>query len=142
MSLSEITEQLEKYQGFLENDPENIRLACDTAELFARLGQFNEARRIIRHSLEIHPNEAWLRFRLAAIYLKEENPTLARAILEELIEIGIDNASVRVMYAQALYMQNELIRAEEILLPIAEGFKRDDYPQAVDLLSLIRHHNS
>ena len=139
MSISDITEELERHLSSLENDPTNLRLVCDTAELFARTGQFSEARSTIQSAMHTHPDETWLQFRLASIYVKERNFSSAKFILESLMAKGIDNGSIRIMYAKVLIEFSMLLKAEELLMPIATGFLSNDYPQSVVLLNEIKN---
>jgi len=54
----------------LKKKPNDPNLACEAAQVYASRGLYNDAISTLKRGLDYNPDDAWLQFRLAEIYLQ------------------------------------------------------------------------
>ncbi|VAW67892.1 hypothetical protein MNBD_GAMMA08-1908 [hydrothermal vent metagenome] len=101
MDIQEIKAQLERYHGFLSQDPDNSRLICQIAQLQLQVGDFENAGMTLNTALEKQPDDTSLQFNLSHVYLAEGEFQKALDILSPLDQ-KINNSAIKYNLAYAL----------------------------------------
>jgi transitional endoplasmic reticulum ATPase len=95
----------------LRVSPDNIPLRRHLAELFAKLGRFDEAETAYREALAIAPRQVDLTLGLAGVYYQQEKNSAALVIAEDLIAQRDPPAGAYVLHARLLLRAGEPQRA-------------------------------
>ena len=109
--------QLERYKGFLTQDPHNTNLICQVAQLQLQLGNPQEALDSLTNALNDTPGDAGLQFNLASAHLALNNFQQAVDLLSVLNE-SIDNSALKYNLGFALTHIGEHERAHELFKQI------------------------
>lgn len=136
--VEEIRARLDRYAGFLRAGPSNARLLGEVADLHIKLGEIEQARRMIDQVLAAHPDDPGLRFRLATAAIASAQPDDAIAILQTLIGAGVTDPAIHYNLAYALMLSGRIEEARDALLQIADTVP--PLPQARLLLARVFHH--
>lgn len=137
-NVEEIRTRLQRYGGFLKQDPSNSSLAAEVAELHMRLGEFSEAQKVLDTALEAHPREPALLSCQANLCLASNNATRALEVLEGLLAEGVDHPSIRHNLAYALLLARRPADAKAQLDVIKD--RLDEVPRSLILLARTLHH--
>lgn len=129
--------RLERYRGFLAQDPENAGLAGEVADLHLHLGEFAEARQVLEKALASHPGHPQLLNTLASVAIASNQPVEAAKILQDLLQGGHDNPIIRYNLAYALVLGRHYTEARDILLPVVDDPRA---PEAPVLLARCLHY--
>lgn len=113
-----IQTRLERLQGFLEQDPDNLNLLAETADEAIKLGETGIALSAAQRILELHPNDNFSRLRLSSIAIAERNFAESLAITSALISEGLIDPAIRYNHAFALASTGEFADAKNILLSL------------------------
>lgn len=130
--------RLDRYSGFLQQDPANPNLIGEVAELHLQLGEPLEARRLLEQGLARHPAEPGLRFRLATVGLATGTPEESVALLTGLLAESPNNNVIRYNLGYAFMLARQFAEARDILSQIPENSA--DAPAAPVLLARALHH--
>ena len=133
----ELRSRLERYSGFLAQDPDNAGLANEVAGTHLRLGHFAEAREVLKASLTRHPLDPALLSTLASVAMASGTPLEAIDILQGLIQSGHDHPVNRYNLAYALLYARRFAEARDVLLPVVDN---PQVPEAPLLLARCLHH--
>ncbi len=133
----QLRSQLEKYAGYLTQDPENIHLICQVADLHLRLGEKDIARNILESELKKRPNDHALRFNLSNVAMASSQFDEAVDLLDGLLSEGVTAPAVRYNYAYALAFKGDYETAKDQLLTIKGN---EDVPKSSLLLGRMYHH--
>lgn len=97
----ELLEALDQYKSSLEESPSNIHFACCTANLYARLEQYNKAFETLHNAQKLNEEDHWLTFRLAALYMETGDIVNALLLANTLWEKNIRTQGLKTLIAQA-----------------------------------------
>jgi tetratricopeptide (TPR) repeat protein len=117
---SEAQEKLQRFEKFLKQDPNNIRLLEDSADLLISLGQPIEARKYLENALALKRGDEGLRFKLGSAYLASGEAEQAYEVYLNLLADGVKHPSVRYNQAYAAFNAGRPAEAVEILDEIEE----------------------
>lgn len=136
--MSPNTEKLDRLIGYLQHDPNNLRLLNDVVTTSLALAD-PRSRDFIDRLLALSDNGAEGRFHLAAWHLQQRQWEEAALLLQELLDEGLDNPGVRfnLAYAQAHRLQMQ--QAYDLLKPLVES-QDASTPRARLLLARACHH--
>ena len=113
-AMNALQEKLQRLQQFQQADPSNSQLLHDIGRTHMQLHQFQEALSAFDAALAIRP-EAIYAFDKATAWLAMEQYPQAKALLENLLEQGIDNAGIRFNLAYAsTYLGDSTASAEHL----------------------------
>ena len=135
---AEIRLRLDRYSGFLEQDPANSTLIGEVAELHLQLGASMEARRLLEQGLVQFPQEPGLRFRLATVGLATGALEESIALLTGLLAETPNSNVIAYNLGYAYVLARRFVEAKEVLCRIPE--KSIDAPGAPILLARTLHH--
>jgi len=113
-------ERLQRFEKFLQQDPNNIRLLEDSADLLLELGRPKQALKYFEDALALKRSDESLRFKLGSAYLASGDPERAYGIYKDLLADGVAYAAVRYNLAYAAFSAARPTEAIEILDAIAE----------------------
>jgi tetratricopeptide (TPR) repeat protein len=134
----QIRARLDRYESFAAQDPSNVSLLAEVAELRMRVGDFASAEAALDKALALSPGNPSLRSQQAVLAIASSQFERAVALSQELIAEGVTAAAVRYNLAYALMYLGRHAEAKEHLQAIS------DLPDAPDgaLLLLARslHH--
>ncbi|MEH6461582.1 tetratricopeptide repeat protein [Chitinimonas sp. JJ19] len=82
------TDKLARFLGYLEQDPDNIQLLLDTAELCFSAGDLAQGEALLDQGLAKWPAHPALAHRRALLCLQQNDPTTALALLNSLQGMG------------------------------------------------------
>lgn len=131
--------QLDRYLAYLQKDSQNIRLLSDVADLYLRMGEFAKAQTFIEKGMQIDPLDPFLLFHQSTVLLSTDQPVQAIEQLNKLLEMGVDNNSVRYNLAYAYFLTMNMESAKATLTPLINA-EHNDVPQADLLMARIEHH--
>ncbi|MDB5988177.1 MAG: hypothetical protein JWR16_3230 [Nevskia sp.] len=113
--LGEAQEKLQRFEKFLKQDPNNIRLLEDSADLLISLGQAAEARKYLEDALALKRGDEGLRFKLGSAYLASGEAERAYEVYQNLVADGVKHPAVRYNQAYAAFNAGRPAEAIEIL---------------------------
>jgi tetratricopeptide (TPR) repeat protein len=113
--------------GFLRQDPDNLTLLADLADLLLELDDAFEAERHVAVALALQPEDQGFRYRQAVISHRQGDLAQARALLDELVAQGVDEPGVRFERGRVQFAQGDFAQALQTLQPLCD-------PQALDEL--------
>lgn len=129
--------RLQRLEGFIEQDPDNVNLLADAAECALLLDDLPRARAHLQRALELVPGSAPLRLQLSSVAIAEGNFDDSLALTTALLDGGVDEAAVRFNHAFALV---SLQRHEEAL-PMLVRLHVESLPYPMVVRLLIRCHH-
>ncbi|MBL8474810.1 MAG: tetratricopeptide repeat protein [Methyloversatilis sp.] len=130
--------RLQRLEGFIERDPDNVNLLADAAECALSQGDLPRAREHLQRALELAPGNAPLKQQLSSVAIAEGNFDDGLALTAALLDDGVDEAAVRFNHAFALV---SLQRHEEALPMLARLHDEQvPYPMVVRLLIRCHHY--
>jgi tetratricopeptide (TPR) repeat protein len=127
MEPSDIEKQIDRFNKYLTQDPENLRLICQLAQLNLQLNNLEEARTILNNGLNLFPANDELLFIYSNILLTENKYNEAIITLRK---IGTTNPAVQFNIAYALLFNQEYEAAIKIftsLIDLDENFQNLKY---------------
>lgn len=113
-------ERLQRFEKFLQQDPNNIRLLEDSADLLLELGRPKQALKYFEDALSLKRSDESLRFKLGSAYLASGDPERAYGVYKDLLADGVAYAAVRYNLAYSAFSAARPTEAIEILDAIAE----------------------
>jgi tetratricopeptide (TPR) repeat protein len=117
---SPVAERLERFQGYLQTDPGNLRLRADLFELAMQLPDYALAQEQLTFALESDPlDHAW-RWRQAKLYVQQAQYVLAERILGELIADGADEPGLHCDLGRCLFRHGKFEQAAGQLRPLVD----------------------
>lgn len=128
---------LERIKGYLNHDPDNVKLLGDAADLCLQTGDFVSGKSYVQRALEIAPNSAELLHTLGLLELVSGEISQAHEIFARLVEGGIGHPAVRANLAYTLLLLGKPQAVPE-LLHDAESCVQDA-PEAPALLIRALH---
>lgn len=116
-SVSDNTMQLklERLRNYAQQDPRNLNLMAELADLAMAARKFEVARGAVGRALALQPDDPYFRLRLSSIALAEGLAEEASAITSELLAEGHGDAAIRFNHAYALVLQGEYEEALGLL---------------------------
>ena len=111
----------QRLAGFLEQDPENVPLRTDLADLLLELDETETARQHVEAALARQPQDGPLRYRRAVILHRQGELTQAHAQLSELLAQGVDEPVVHFEMGRVQFAQGEFARAIQTLAPLCQA---------------------
>lgn len=112
--------RLQRLDGFIEGDPDNVNLLADAADCALRLGDLPSARTRLQRALELAPGQGPLLLQLSSVAIAEYNFDDSVAITSALIGDGIDDAAVLFNHAFALVHLQRYDEALPVLQRLAQ----------------------
>lgn len=135
--LEQLQTRLERYRGFLAQDPGNPGLANEVAGLHLQLGHFDQAREVLSTALARHAGNPALLGTLASVAMASGTPVEAIEILQGLLQSGHDHPVNRYNLAYALLYDKRFAEARDMLRPVVDDPQIADAPL---LLARCLHH--
>jgi tetratricopeptide (TPR) repeat protein len=133
----ELQSQLDRFAGYLAQDPDNPDLANEVGQAHLRLGHFSEARDVLVRALTSHPVHPALRSTMASVAMASGQADEAIEILRGLIEGGYDHPVNRYNLAYALLYARRFAEARDQLMTVVDD---PAIPEAPVLLARCLHH--
>lgn len=129
--------KLQRYEGYLSSDPDNLQLRVDTIELALSVGQLARAQELAEQGLLLMPENFFLRARLGYVLLVRHEWVAASALFADLLarqpdKIVAHNLAFSLMQ-QGLYQQ-----VLDCLLPWVQG--EQIFPPSVATFIRALHH--
>lgn len=138
MNIDELRSRLQRYQGFLQQDPNNIKLISDVADLHLQLGEFEQARDLLEKGLTQWPSQPTLLSGLASLTMATSEPDVAIRLLNNMLEMGQNNPVIYYNLAHAYLYANQPDKAKQALIKIKDT--QSILPQIPLLLARAQHH--
>lgn len=136
--MQQLQQQLERYEGFLNQDPGNIKLIGDVLDLYIQLGEFQKAKTLLAKSLQDNPSDAGLIFRQATLSMATGEIDNAIEQYGKLIEQDRNDPSIYYNLAYAYGLQRRFDEALAQLDTIENA--ADVLPESLLLRARIFHH--
>jgi tetratricopeptide (TPR) repeat protein len=108
-------DQYQRYLGFLETDPENLNLLCETARLAPSLGYFREAIELCDRGLAIDKSNQELLSIKALSLLSNGQISDALALFEKLHSTDQESPVIRYNMAYCLALQTQPAQALQLI---------------------------
>ena len=108
-------EQIQRFEGFLKHDPNNLRLLFDLAQKYYAVGRLDDANALIERCISLSPEQVQFRHFQGSIFLAMNRGDLAIQSYEWLLEKGIDDDVTRYNLAYALFKEQQYDGAISLL---------------------------
>ena len=131
-----LIEQLEKYKGYLDVDPDNAGIICQVADLYVRLQDLASAKTVLADALSRSPLNNQLLFNMSNIAIAQSDFDYAIDVLETMISQGVEAPAIRYNLAYALAFKADYSGARDQLLLISDA---RELPQTYLLLGKMYH---
>ena len=131
---SNISPDLKRMLGYLEQDQANEFLTFDAIDLCLKEGQLDIAEQLLQEASKHWPGSAGVLNRAALIALRRNAPALAIVELEKILEKGLADVAVRYNLAYANYLIGNYERACEVLKPVLA--EDDQFPALTHIYTL------
>ena len=133
-----MSEQLQRMQSFLLQDPKNINLIQDCFNLSFELGKFDIAQTILDSATKNNIYNSLIQFYQSKIYLAAGQFKLACEVLNELIDSGVENSGI--IY-NLIWAKFNLEEFDELLSDLAK-YERylEEYPPITLIKVRALHH--
>jgi len=133
-----ISKKLDRLTSFLAQDPDNLNLLADVADIALRARDYAISRSAIKHALDLQPDDPYFKLRLSTLAISENKIEESLAITESLLQQGHNDAAIKFNHVFALV---SLERFEEAKGPLTELFLEDtDFPKLAHLLIRTHHY--
>ncbi|HYD61596.1 MAG TPA: tetratricopeptide repeat protein [Noviherbaspirillum sp.] len=86
--------RLARLQTYVESDPNNFSLLTETFDCALALGELKVAQQYLSRALLLEPTNVFLRHSQATLWIAEKRYTEAEALLQELVDGGVDASAV------------------------------------------------
>lgn len=136
-SSNESLARLSRLQQYLEQDPDNLNLLAEVADLALQCGELDLSRTAVQQALVLQPDNPFFALRLSSVALAEGNGEEALAITAALRHVGQDDPAIRFNQAQALVACSRYEEAKELL----QGLVDEEAPFPLALRLLLRAHH-
>lgn len=113
-----------KLDSYIKDQPSEIYLYCDKANVLQRLGNFDEALMTVNKSLAIKES-AFALYRRASIYFDQQNYSGAIADTTKVLDLNPGSKFALLLRMRAYEKNNESIKSKEDQIAILEVAKRD-----------------
>lgn len=133
-----LRDRLARLQGFLEQDPDNLNLLAELADLALTLGEIPTARDAIDRALTQKAGDPYLLLRASSIALAAGNSDESLALTEGILAQGVDDAAVRFNQAFALLSLKRFEDAKPVLIALQEHAV--DFPAVTGMLIRCHHY--
>ncbi|MCB5191864.1 tetratricopeptide repeat protein [Methylobacillus arboreus] len=130
--------QLERFLGFLEQDPHNLPLMLSTADCAYQSGDLPLTKKLTQQALEIDDSNQQARALLGLSALAEGNIELAKSIFNKLIDQGITEPSIRYNLAYCLALEKQFQNSLNLLTDAEDQYPI--LPQMAHLKVQLHHH--
>jgi Tfp pilus assembly protein PilF len=130
--------RLARLQAYVEADPQNFSLLTDTFDCALALGELETAQSYLARALELEPDNVFLRHSQATLWIAEKRYAEAEALLNELIDAGVDSPAVVFNLAYAKIRQQKYPEGRDLFRSLAG--KTDAPPEAAAMLLRCQHH--
>lgn len=134
----ELMARLSRLQCFLDQDPDNLNLLADVADLALTCGNLPVARTAIQHGCELRPGNPFFSLRMSSVAIAEGNFDEALQITGSLLDAGHRDAAVRFNHAFALVHTGVFADARDMLAELHA--EQVPYPLVVPLLIRVHHY--
>lgn len=134
----EARSRLVRLQSYLGQDPDNLDLLADVADLALGLGEIDLARNSVIRALELRPGDAFFSLRLSSVAIAEGNFDDALAITTALMNRGEHHPAIRYNHAFALVSAARFAEARPILAELHA--EKAEYPLIGPLLIRCHHY--
>lgn len=128
--------RLQRLEGFIEHDPDNVNLLADAAECALAAGDPGRARAHVQRALELAPGQGPLLLQLSSVAIAEYNFDDSVAITSALIGEGIDDAAVLFNHAFALVHLQRYDEALPVLQRLAQQVEVSPWVPRLTIRSL------
>jgi tetratricopeptide (TPR) repeat protein len=113
----EASDQLKRMLGYLEQDPNNIRLHFDTIDLCFNENQLDHADQVLAAANQVWFDHPGVLNRLAIAALRRNKPAQAAIELDTIVAAGQADAPVRYNLGYASYLVGDYAKARAALEP-------------------------
>lgn len=130
--------RLARLQAYVDADPSNFALLTDTFDCALALGELNTAQQYLARALALEPDNVFLRHSQATLWIAEKRYPDAEALLQELVDAGIDAPAVMFNLAYAKIRLQKYTEGRDLFLSIA-GKSEAPAESAAMLLRCLHH---
>lgn len=130
-------DRLLKFQGFLQQDPENIGLLAEVADLGIELGDYVVARRAIDQAFRLQPGDPFFLLRRSSVALGEGNANEAFECTSGLLDQGVIDHAIYFNHALALIGLDRFAEAKPFLVKLYADLA--PYPLVIQYLLRTYH---
>lgn len=124
-AVNEAQGRLERLQGFLQHDPDNMNLLADVVDVGLSSGNLAAARSALEHALALDVGNPHFLLRRSSLAIAEGDYGGACAITAALLEQGFRDRAIRYNHAYAQFAAGNLAAAREELLSLNDEDKAD-----------------
>lgn len=129
----DVSPRLAALRRYFADDPDNLALGCEIAELATQAGEYVQAETVLNGLLQSRSGEPRVLFELGALKLAQGDWSAALSVYDDLLERGVDNAGVRCNRTYALLA---LRRPQEAIESVSDI---EDEPAARTLMARAWH---
>lgn len=134
--MSNPADRLDRYDGYLQQDPENTSLALEAFELALSLGLHERASAYLEQAQSVAGDDAYLQYRRAALWAAQGLWEDALALQADICRRFPDDVDLRVALANLLHYAGRYDDAEAIWIYFQERGGLPDYAWANRLRTL------
>lgn len=138
MSSNPAQARLDRCAAFLQQDPNNLHLLAECAELALQIGKISQARDFAEKAAALSPQDLALKSRLATIAMVDGRIEDSININREILALGETSPVVHYNLAYALMLAARYSEAKEELIQIQN--QTDQAPDAPHLMIQAMHH--
>lgn len=133
----ELIRSKDRYLSFYNTDPENTRIIEKLAEIYAQLGEKEEAENLYGKLLATDPDNPTFLFSLSNLLMSQARYQKAEKLLDQLINNGQKNQAI---YYNLAYIYIETKRYNEAIELLQNKVNTEELPEANLLLARAYHH--
>ena len=137
-AVKELRSQLERFKNFLAQDPENIKLVGQVAEMHYQLGEFDDANALIDMALKKQPADSGLQFLKANVAMASGHAEVSVDLLQNLLDSGETAPAIHYNLAYALLYESRHAEALAQLDEIKD--ETEQMPEVALLRARVLHH--
>lgn len=137
-SLDQMREKISRFEDFLAQDPNNVSILSELAELYYQAGEFGKANELIARALTRQPDQPGLEFLKASVAMASGQPLEAVSLLQGLLDAGNDAPAIHHNLAYAYLYAGKAAEAKQQLDRIAAEI--DQIPESSILRARVLHH--
>lgn len=134
----QIRSRLVRLESYLAQDPDNLGLLADIADMAMSVGELDAARSAVIRALELRPGDSFFSLRLSSVAIAEGNFDDALLITTDLLNKNEQHPAIRYNHAFALVSAARFAEARPWLEQLY--VEQAEYPHIAPLLIRCHHY--